>query len=368
MNDTMTPAAAGPTGSDLAAHAEEVAARFPDEVVTSALVRDVPLPGGAGTMALVTLDNGFDHTKPNTFGPVSVARLAVTVDGLRARAEAGEIAAVGFTGKPFIFVVGADFNAVTAIKEREEALEGARGGHTAYRMIMDLPVPTFAFVNGAAMGGGVELTLACDYRTMSAGVPAIALPEVFLGLIPGWGGAYLLPNLVGPAEALKVIVENPLNTNRMLKGPQAAKLGMADVLLEPADFLEQSILWAAGVVSGQVTVERPPVSRDEAEWEAALAAATGLADLKTSGTAPAPYRAIELVRAARTAERDAAFAAEDEAIADLVMGDELRAGLYFFDLVQKRAKRPAGAPDRSLARPVTKVGIVGAGLMASQLA
>ena len=77
---------------------------------------------------------------------------------------------------------------------------------------------------------------------------------------------------------------------------------------------------------------------------------------------------MELVRAARTASRDEAFAAEDEAGADLIMTDELRAGLYAFDLVQKRAKRPAGAPDKALAREVTKVGVVGAGLMASQLA
>ncbi|MGB7817279.1 MAG: 3-hydroxyacyl-CoA dehydrogenase family protein, partial [Ornithinibacter sp.] len=74
------------------------------------------------------------------------------------------------------------------------------------------------------------------------------------------------------------------------------------------------------------------------------------------------------VRAARTADRESAFAAEDAALGDLIMSDELRAGLYAFDLVQKRAKRPAGAPDKALARPVTKVGIVGAGLMASQLA
>ena len=72
--------------------------------------------------------------------------------------------------------------------------------------------------------------------------------------------------------------------------------------------------------------------------------------------------------AAKTADRVAAFAAEDEALADMIMGPELRAGLYAFDLVQKRARKPAGAPDRSLARPVTKVGVVGAGLMASQLA
>lgn len=338
------------------------------EVVTKALVQDVQLPADGGTLALITLDNGHDHTKPNTFGLEGMAGLSTQLEILRARAEAGEIVAVAVTGKPFIFAVGADLSGVPGVATREQALEIARAGHAAYSAVMDLPVPTFAFVNGAAMGGGVELSLACDYRTMSTAVPAVALPEVFLGLVPGWGGCYLLPRLVGPEKALKVIVENPLNTNRMLTGPQAAKLGLADELLEAADFLEQSVIWAAKVLSGEVTVERAPVSDDAAEWEAAAAAAKQLADGKTAGKSPSPYRAIELVTAARTADRDAAFAAEDETLADLLMGEELRAGLYSFDLVQKRAKRPAGAPDKKLARPVGKVGIVGAGLMASQLA
>ena len=143
---------------------------------------------------------------------------------------------------------------------------------------------------------------------------------------------------------------------------------MADVMFAPADFLEESLLWAARVLTGDTTVERAEVSTDEAQWAGALKAAKGLVDLKTGGRSPAPYRALELVAAARTATRDEAFAAEDEALADLVMGNELRAGLYSFDLVQRRAKRPAGAPDKALARKVTKVGIVGAGLMASQLA
>jgi 3-hydroxyacyl-CoA dehydrogenase/enoyl-CoA hydratase/carnithine racemase len=339
-----------------------------EEVVTRTPVRDVALPGGAGTLALVTLDNGFDHTRPNTFGPRTIAGLHATVEALAARAEAGEIQAVGITGKPFVFAVGADLKAVAQASSREQALGVARAGHAAYAAVMDLPVPTFAFVNGAAMGGGVELALACDYRTISAGVPAVALPETFLGLVPGWGGCYLLPNLVGPANALRVIVENPMNTNRMLKGREAFELGMADAMFEPADFLAQSLGWAGQAVSGKVSVERPEVSRDAAEWDAAVKAARSLADLKTGGKSPAPYRALQLVSEARTATRDEAFAAEDEALADLVMGDELRAGLYSFDLVQRRAKRPAGAPDTSLARPVTKVGIVGAGLMASQLA
>ncbi len=351
-----------------ATDARTLAAALPDEVVTHTPVQDVALPGGAGTMALLTLDNGFDHTKPNTFGPATIAGLQATVDTLRTRAEAGEIQAVAITGKPFVFAVGADLTGVPIVRERAQALQIARAGHAAYAAILDLPVPTFAFVNGAAMGGGVEIALACDYRTISAGVPALALPETFLGLVPGWGGCYLLPRLVGPANALKVIIENPMSMNKMLKGPEAYRLGIADAIFEPADFLVESVRWAASVVSGQHRVERPEVSTDEAVWEAALSAATGVADLRTARRSPAPYRAIELVRAARTATRDEAFAAEDEALGDLLMGDELRAGLYSFDLVQKRARRPAGAPDRALARPVTKVGIVGAGLMASQLA
>jgi 3-hydroxyacyl-CoA dehydrogenase/enoyl-CoA hydratase/carnithine racemase len=339
-----------------------------EEVVTHTPVRDLALPGGAGTLALITLDNGLDHTKPNTFGPATIEGLTKVVADLRTRAEAGEIQAVGITGKPFIFAVGADLKAVSQARTREQALEVARAGHAAFAAIMDLPVPTFAFVNGAAMGGGVEIALAADYRTISAGVPALALPETFLGLVPGWGGCWLLPNLVGVQNALKVIIENPMNMNRMLKGPQAFELGIADVMFEPADFLEESLLWAAGVVSGETTVERPEVDRDEASWEAAVKTAKGVVDLKTGGQAPGPYAALKLVSAARTASRDEGFATEDEVLADLVMGDELRAGLYSFDLMQRRAKRPAGAPDKSLARKVTKVGIVGAGLMASQLA
>ena len=232
---------------------------------------------------------------------------------------------------------------------------------------MDLPVPTFAFVNGAAMGGGVEVALQCQYRTISSGAAAFSLPEVFLGLIPGWGGAYLLPNLIGPEKACKVIIENPMAQNRQLKPAQVLELGIADAMFAPADFLEESLLWAARVLTGDVSVERPEIDRGAA-WDAAVDAVRAGLDARLKGATPAPYRALDLVALAKTATRAEGFAAEDEALADLIMGDDLRAGLYSFDLVQKRAKRPVGAPDKKLARPVTKVGVVGAGLMASQMA
>ena len=103
--------------------AAELAVGFPDEVVTQAFVRDVDLSalGAAGTLALITLDNGKDHTRPSTFGPGGLAALDAALDVVAARAAAGEIAAVAVTGKPFIFAVGADISGVPAIESREAA-------------------------------------------------------------------------------------------------------------------------------------------------------------------------------------------------------------------------------------------------------
>jgi len=272
---------------------------------------------------------------------------------------------VGVTGKPFIFAAGADLAVAALIRARDEALAVGRLGHEVFRRFGELGVRSFAFVNGAALGGGLELALHCSYRTISSGVTAVAFPECFLGLLPGWGGTYLLPRLIGPAKALKLIIENPLSQNRMVAGPEAFSLGLADALFEPADFLASSLRWAARVLNGSVPVPR---AVPEEDWAAAAGSALFFTDGKLHGAAPAPYRAIELIAAAGDRTRDAGFVAEDEALADLLLSDELQASLYAFDLTQKRARHAAGAPDVSLSRPVTKVGVVGAGLMAAQIA
>src|SRR3954453_548822 len=268
----------------------------PDEVVTRAPVRYLTLAQGAGTAALITLDNGFDHTKPTTFGPQSLRNIAAAIDEALAR---DDLAAIAVTGKPFIFAVGADLKVMQSGGTLEQAKEYFALGHKVFRKLRDSRVPTFAFVNGATLGGGLELALHCHYRTISAGVPALAFPEVFLGLVPGWGGSQLLPQLVGADRAVTVIVENALNQNRMLNGPKAFKLGIADAMFEPADFLEQSLSWAAGVVKGTTTVDRPEVDRSAATWDAALAKGRAIADMKVHGATPAPYKALDLIGLAR---------------------------------------------------------------------
>ena len=334
------------------------------EVVTRALSRDIILPRTAGTAVLITLDNGRGPSRPNTLGAGGLGELNRALDAALARSD---VAAIAITGKPFMLAAGADLTGFAKIVNRQQALAIARIGHAVFDKLATSPVPTFAFLNGLALGGGLELTLHCHYRTVSAAASGIALPETSLSLVPGWGGAYIVPNLIGADRAVQLIIENPLNQNRMLSGAQAYELGLADAMFDGADFLARSLDWAGHIVAGSQTVSRPDIDRGTA-WDAALAAARSFVDSKVSGASPGPYRALELMAAAKTADRAAAYAAEDQALADLIMSPELRASLYAFDLVQKRARKPAGAPDATLARPVTKIGIVGAGLMASQLA
>lgn len=341
-----------------------------DEVITESFVRDVTLPSG-GTLALITLDNGRDHTRPNTLGPRTLEALGRVLDDLTARATAGEIAAVAVTGKPFIFAAGADLSKVSTLATAENARLMAQYGHHILGKLSTLGVPSFAFVNGLALGGAVEIALHCTYRTVDASAAAIAFPEVFLGIIPGWGGATIVPNLIGIEQALEVIVSNPLKNNRTLKPKQATEMGLFDTMFGAASFLEESLAWADGVLTGKTKVARPHVPgklERLTKWPAAIKIARDTLKARIGTAAKAPYIALDLLSAAKDNDLERGFEREDDALTELIAGDQFVASIYAFDLVQKRAKRPAGAPDKEHAKPVKKVGVIGAGLMASQFA
>jgi len=340
------------------------------EVVTNALTRMVEVrsagaPGGSVRVALITLDNGRDHTRPNTFGPLGLASL----DAAISTAIEASPDAIAVTGKPFIFAAGADLSQLGSVAERGTAEEFVELGHRVFGRLRDAPVPTFAFVNGLALGGGMELALHCTYRTLASNAAGMSQPEVFLGILPGWGGTQLLPRIAGPENAVTIIVENALNQNRMMKPKDALRLGAVDIVLDAADYLEQSLVWLAGILDGSITLQRKNFGgATDDEWSAALDRGKIIADMRTHGAAPAPYRALEMIALSRPTDLAAGLAAERKALADLIMTQEFRAGVYAFNLVQKRARKPAGAPSSTLARKVTKVGVIGAGLMASQLA
>lgn len=342
----------------------------PDEVVTHSYVRDITLPSGK-CLALITLDNGRDYTRPNTLGPATLLELAGVLDALTARAAAKEIDAVAVTGKQFILAAGADLSRAGELPSRNIGLLMAQLGHSALGRLGELGVPSFVYTNGLALGGGVEIGLNATYRTIDATVPVFALPEVFLGIIPGWGGAYLLPNLIGVEGALEVVVSNPLKTNTMLTGKKAFDLGIADAIFASVNFLEDSLKWTDGVLTGAIRVKRanePGRLERAVKWDVAIGLADKTIASRLGRVALSPYRALALLKAAKNSSKKDAFAAEDQALADLISGDQFRASIYSFDLVQKRAKRPVGAPDKALAKKVGKVGVIGAGLMARQFA
>ncbi len=233
-----------------------------------------------------------------------------------------------------------------------------------FRRLRESDVPTFAFVNGVALGGGLEVGLHCHYRTYADNVGASACPR------PCWGLFRLGRNPVAaqPDRAVERRHRrdrDPLNNGKVINSKKALELGIADVVLGSADFIEQSLAWAAKVIAGDVNPARPEIDRG-AGWDEAIARAKAIVEGKTKNNARRrgahrrAARAGQHHRPLRPEVVDAGFAAEDDALADLLMTDELRAGLYAFDLVNRRAKRPAGAPDKSLARKISGVGIVGA--------
>jgi 3-hydroxyacyl-CoA dehydrogenase/enoyl-CoA hydratase/carnithine racemase len=319
-----------------------------------------PVQTPVGAIALVTMDNGEDWQKPNTFGEAALRSLQELLD----RVADGEWAGLVLTGKPFVFAVGADIDEFGEITP-ERAREGGEAGHELFGRIRALPFPTLAAVNGAALGGGVEIALHCDYRTLSSDVRHFACPEVLLGLIPGWGGTQLIPRLVGAEQAVRFIVENPLRQNRMLNARQAFEAGFAEALLEPVEFLDESLAFLVR------TIEEGGGKRegeaDLSDLDEVVRKARSRIDDQVHGAAPAPYRALDLIAGSGPWSVAEGYRAEEDALAELLPGPQAQASVYSFFLVERRAKRALGIPETE-PRRVSKVGIVGAGLMARQLA
>jgi len=312
-----------------------------------------------GPIALVTMDNGEGWQKPNTFGEAALRSLEDVLDQLRSRDWRGLL----LTGKPFVFAVGADIGEFGEITP-ERARLGAEAGHELFGRIRDLPFVTVAAINGGAVGGGVEIALHCDYRTIASTVRHFACPEVFLGLIPGWGGTQLIPQLVGAEQAVTFVVENPLRQNRMLDARRASDAGFVDLVLEPVEFVDQSLAFLLDKVAEGPGKRRP--AADLSDVAEICRKARARLDGQVHGATPAPYRALDLVEGAATWSLEEGYRAEEDALAELLPGPEAQASVYAFDLVERRAKRAVGIPDAEPRRG-QKVGVVGAGLMARQL-
>lgn len=265
-----------------------------------------------------------------------------------------------FSAKKHGFVAGADIKQFTQLRTSQEAFELIRQAQLVLNKLASLPVPTVAMIQGFCLGGGLELALACKYRiALDSEDTRIGLPEVKLGIHPGWGGTVRLPNLIGPIEAMKMILPGEAYPAR-----KAAKLGIVDAAL-PERFLKTA--------ARDFILKQPPPH--EPSWLARLANLSFIRPLLgkqmikqlaakhvTEAHYPAPYAVIHnWVKLG--AQGEDAMVLEAKSIADLMMTDTARNLLRVFFL-QDQLKALAKGQDF---KP-KHIHVVGAGTMGGDIA
>ncbi|MEY4396250.1 MAG: hypothetical protein RLZZ40_6, partial [Actinomycetota bacterium] len=258
------------------------------------------------------------------------------------------------------FCAGADLDMMASITDRANSLALAQQGHAVLGRLSELGVPVVAEINGVALGGGLELALHCTHRVVGRSVTAIGLPEISLGLIPGWGGATLLPRLVGFERAVTVLLDNPIKSNALLNASTAHSLGIVDLVLDD-EHLHEDVL---RFIDDGCPVDRSAPSTSREQLDALREKVTGYS------TRPGnPHFAMSRLLDVLATEGDISdgFRAEDEALADTIVTSEFRNRVYSFHLTTSRARKPAGVPSVE-PREISSIGVIGAGLMASQFA
>ncbi|QHK22603.1 hypothetical protein GU243_23845 (plasmid) [Pseudarthrobacter psychrotolerans] len=250
-------------------------------VTTNVVVRD------GFRLALLTLDNN-DPRRPVTLGPESLENLAEALKAVNPK----DFEALAVTGSGPVFCAGADLKYMDHLTTAEAATNFASAGQETFGLLADLPIPTFAFINGSALGGGLELALHATYRTVASSVAALGLPEVRLGLIPAWNGIPLATALIGPTAATQLIVTDPL-ADHTLDPEKAEQLGIVDAVLPADEFLEKSLAFATGILKQQ---SQRPEPADHLSPAASPDAIRQQLDNRFRGAAPAPTKPLTLLR------------------------------------------------------------------------
>lgn len=291
-----------------------------------------------------------------------------------------------FSGKPGNFIAGADIEMIQSARSSEEAQELSRMGQKMADRWEDLPFPTLAAVNGAALGGGCELALACSAIVMSNDSSAkIGLPEVLLGLIPGMGGTIRLPRKVGLATALDMIL-----TGKTLNGERAYKAGLVEACLPKENFNESVMRWIgmnlSALQKGERIAKEPKLGGMGGPMGSLLEktpmkrvvfnkAREGVLE-KTKGMYPAPLEAIDVIQATdggysekiRGKARTDAMIREAAGFGKVALTDVSKNLIRLFfltEMVKKSKGLPSGVTvvDRTLSHgAVLGAGVMGGGI------
>ncbi len=319
---------------------------------------------GADRLATLTFDS--PDRKVNVFTRTAFQDLEKVLEEAASRKDIGCL--ILLSGKAANFIAGADVDEIARVTDPVEAEAGSRSGHRLFSAWEALPFPTVSAIRGICLGGGLEISLASTYRVASDRPDTkMGLPEVRLGILPGWGGSTRLPRLIGIAEALDLIL-----TGKTVSGRKALKLGLIDALIPDAGFLDGVRDFALGKVDQkkrdevktdlkEMLLEKNPLGRkvlfDQARKKTLET---------TRGHYPAPLRAIEVVRVGIEDGVKAGFDAEARAVAELATAKISKSLVHVFRLTEE-AKKEKGLPGAE-PRKVRATAVLGAGVMGGGIA
>jgi 3-hydroxyacyl-CoA dehydrogenase/enoyl-CoA hydratase/3-hydroxybutyryl-CoA epimerase len=308
------------------------------------------------------------ESKVNVLGTEQMQQLDAVLDELYKRKPK---AAVFISAKPGIFIAGADINELQRIHDASLGADLSRAGHRIFAKIERLGVPTVAAIDGACLGGGCELALACRYR-VAADDPKtqIGLPETQLGIIPGWGGSQRLPRLIGLGAALDIIC-----AGKSISADKARRIGLVDAAV-PSVILRET---ATRLAMGEQRAKRKSVWRQN--WwpmrRFICRVARKRVLLRTEGRYPAPLRAIDAMEEGLRGAFNEGLEGEAKVFGEVSVTPQCRNLIRLFFLREKYAKlvfnpeaveRTGPISAKVMTSPVEKVGVLGAGVMGAGIA
>ena len=319
-----------------------------------------------GNVALLTLDQ--PGSRANTLGQAVQGDLEAAIAQLKSRSDLTGL--ILMSGKPGMFIAGADLKELGGAKPDPETVRKLiHRGHNLIAAVENLPYPTVAAIDGACMGGGLELALGFDYRLAGSHPKTeLGLPEVKIGLFPGWGGTQRLTRLIGPSLAAEMIC-----SGEPAKADRAKQLGIVfDVV--PTDHLRAEALrlldWARSSGDWREARRRKQQPVGLTEEQATFTFAVNRAQVlaKSGGHYPAPLAALNAIAKGCNLPLADGLKVEMELFAPLVGSPISRNLIAVFFMTQRLQKDPGVADATIQPGPVNQVGVVGAGIMGAGIA
>jgi 3-hydroxyacyl-CoA dehydrogenase/enoyl-CoA hydratase/3-hydroxybutyryl-CoA epimerase len=334
-----------------------------------------PPPVGAGFYGPFRLDarpSGiyvltFDDTdrRVNLLDSRALEALHLVATALQAKGASAPRALLLVSGKEEQFIAGADVNEFQRLETPQEAESKAKDAQAVFQDISALPCPLVAAVNGPCMGGGTELALAFDYRLASdSRAVSIALPEVMLGILPGFGGTQRLPRRIGLVASLDLLL-----TGRALDGRRARRVGLVDDILPKERFNERAVAWVEALLAGKKPrLVRPPLAQRMLQSlppfrSYVLGESKKRVLAQTGGHYPAPLEILRVVESTFGKSIPNGLKVERKAVAKLLF-TAASIHLRRIFLLREAAKREPPTPH---ARPVARAAVLGAGTMGGEI-